>query len=128
MGELQAELEVSMAQVLAQWRVTDLLAIDDFVVPADEEVDDPAEDLTSHIVATIDTVDTESPDDIVNETPHTRVTHDSALSDADELIAYAEQQSTSDMRVLQSIQRVIQKRLAEFRRNRAQQTLDTWVK
>ncbi len=126
-GELRAELEATMAQLLAQRRVINILGIDDFVMPSDEEVDDPVEDLTTHIVATIDTVDTESPEYIVNEAPQTRVTHDSAPSDADGLIAYAEQLSTSEneMYMLHSFRRIIQKRLGESCRQRAQQTLDT---
>jgi hypothetical protein len=71
----------------------------------------------------------ELPDNIANEAPHTQVTHESTLSDADRLIAYAKQQPTSEseMRVLHSFRRIIQKGLAEFRRHRAQQTLNTWI-
>ncbi len=95
-GELRAKLKVTIAQLHAKQWVTVLLAIDDLVVPADEEVDDPAKDLTSYIVATIVTIDTQTPDNIGNEMPHTRKTHDSALFDANKLIAYIEQHFTSE--------------------------------
>ncbi len=73
----------------------DLLEIDDFIVPVDKELNDLAEDMTSHIMTTTDTVHTKPPDDIAIEVPHTQVIYNSAFSDADKLISYAEQQHTS---------------------------------
>ncbi len=128
-AELREELERTMAQLIAQRRVAEVLAVDDFVMPADEDVDDPTKDLTAHIVATIDVVDTESPEDILNEVPPARVSHTTALANAESLLTYAEQQPTSnsDMHVLLSLRRQIQQRQAELRRSQAQQTLDSWV-
>ncbi len=115
-----------MSELLAQRRVVQVLALDDFVVAADEEVDDPDNDLTAHIVATIDIIDTESAEDILEEAPQSRVLHNSALTNVDNLFTYAEQQPSkaSNMRALYSLWRLIYKRKAESGRMRAQQTLD----
>ncbi len=94
--ELRDELERTMAQLIAQGRVAEVLAVDDFVMPADEDVDDPTEDLTAYIVATIDVVDTESPEDIMNDLPITQVLHTTAHANAESLLTYAEQQPTSN--------------------------------
>jgi hypothetical protein len=47
LAKLRAELEQTMSQILAQHRVVQVLALDDFVMPVDEEVDDPDVDLNS---------------------------------------------------------------------------------
>ncbi len=119
-----------MLQILAQRRVVQVLALDDFVMPADEEVDDLDNDLTAHIVATIDVVDTESAEDVLEEKPQLRVTHDNALSNVDSLITFAEQQPSkaSDMLALHSLRRLIHQRKAEARRMKVQQTRDRWAK
>jgi hypothetical protein len=104
-AELRDKLERTMAQLIAQRRVAEVLAVDDFVMPADEDVDDPTDDLTAHIVATSGIVDTESPEDILNEVPPAEVSHTTALANAESLLTYAEQQPTSnsDMHVLLSL-------------------------
>jgi hypothetical protein len=98
-----------MSQILAQRRVVQVLALDNFVMPADKEVEDPDDDLTAYNVATIDVVDTKSAEDILEETLQLRVTHDNALSNVDSLITYAEQQPSkaSDMLALHSRCRLI---------------------
>ncbi len=89
--------------------VVQVLALGGFVVPADEEVDDPDSDLTAHIVATIDIVDLESAEDLLEEAPQNRVSHNTALTNVDSLISYAEQRpaKASDMRALHSLCRLI---------------------
>jgi molybdopterin converting factor small subunit len=130
LAKLRAELEQTMSRILAQRRPVQVLALDDFVMPADEEVDDPDDNLTAHIVATIDSVNTESAEDILKETPQLQVTRDNALSNIDSLITYAEQQPSkaSDMLALHSLRWLIHQRKAEARRMKAQQTRDRWVK
>ncbi len=80
-----------MVQLHAQQRVTYLLAIVDFIPLADEEDNDPVSNYTLPFVGTIDNLYTELLEAFANESPNTEVTHDIALSDAAELLAYAEQ-------------------------------------
>ncbi len=128
-AHIRDELEQMTLQLIAKRRVAQALPVDEYVAPSIEEVYDPEDDLTAHIVATIDIVDTESPEELGKEVLTEKVPDESALASIETLLAYAEQQSTSDghMRALHSLLRVVKQRQTEMRRKHTQSTLDAWV-
>ncbi len=103
-------------QLIAKHRLAQVLPVDEYVVPSIEEVYDPEDDLTAHIVATIDIVDTESPEELGKEVLTEKVPDESALASIETLLAYAEQQPTYNgyMRALHSLLRVDKQRQTEM--------------
>ncbi len=63
-AHIRDELEQTMLQLIAQRRVAQALPVDKSVGPSIEEVYNLEDDLTAQIVATIDIVDTESPEEL----------------------------------------------------------------
>jgi hypothetical protein len=126
---LRSEIGETASRLCQLGHISAALPADNFIAPDDEGVDDPDDDLVAHIVASIDVIDTESPDDIEAEAPEHLISHDSALTYANSLIAYAEQQPTSDrhMRSLHALLQTIKQRQLIAKTRRVQQTLDSLV-
>ncbi len=128
-ANIREELERTTMELILRQHLVQALTVDEYVAPGDKEVYDPEADLTAHIVATIDLLDTEPAEELQAETPQEKVTHDTALTSIETLLIYAEQQQSheNDLRAVHSLRRVIKQRRAEMKRRQKQRTLDTWV-
>ncbi len=124
-AHIRQELKQMTLRLVSQRCVAQALPDDKFVTQSTEDIHDPEDDLTVHIVASIDVLDTESPEEMDEGVVAEEVPHDSALTSVENLLACAEQQQTSEGDM--PLQRVIKQRQAELRRRQTQQTLDTWV-
>ncbi len=94
-ARIQDNLEQLTLQLIIKRRVAHAIPVDKNVAPSIEDVYNPEDNLTTHIVATIDIFDMETPEEMGNEVPTKNVPYECVLTSIETLLAYAEQQPTS---------------------------------
>jgi hypothetical protein len=94
--QIQADLTIATAQLVTRRRIPAGTSVNDYVNSAEEAVHNPDDDLVTHIVAAINIVNTEAAEDMLDEAIQNRITHKSVLTSVGNLIAYAQQNQTSE--------------------------------
>ncbi len=86
-ANIQMELEQTTIQLQAKCLVAQAFPINEYVLPSKEEVYNPEFDLTAHIVATVNIMDTEVAEKLQNKLLKVKVTHNSILTSIENLIS-----------------------------------------